>query len=146
MDYSKKGGGTRVHDALRFRTQATGMGQTETSNREHGSQRANDVAQSLKPGQIVHDHGLRELRDRKVKMDAMHRQMTGLDPTSPRPPEEKWPLESGSCTHADCDTMQEHQGNDQGEQTRVGTTGRHHGARIMATPLRQSAPLSQSGK
>jgi hypothetical protein len=49
MDYTKKGGGTRIHDPLVHRSLMTGVGQTVHSNRSSGSKRAMDVLEKVPP-------------------------------------------------------------------------------------------------
>jgi len=124
MDYSKRDGGTRVHDKLKLRTLATGIGQSETAARNTGSHRAERVAASMKPGQLVHDPGLKQLHDKmtaeREKMAASH--MDGVPPS----PADKFPLESGSQSHHAAGTIAPHAArhNDQGEQSRRAVTGR----------------------
>ena len=137
MDYSKQGGGTRILDQLKARTLATGMGQSLTGNRATGSHRAEKVASAIKPGQICSDPGLSQLRDKNT--EAMKQGVVGLDPANngQTPVEHRWPLESGSKSHANANGMFLHEHpSDQGEQTRVPTTGQK-GRAIVAAPLRR---------
>jgi hypothetical protein len=141
MDYSKKDGGTRVLDAMKMRTLATGIGQTHMAAREHGSHRAQRVIAGIKPGQIVADRGLRphvEKRDAdeqdlaKCKLEQV--------PAGPGDPMQSWPMLSGSKSHAQAgEMMSDAKGpSDQGEQTRVPTTGGKRHRPIMVTPLNRS--------
>ena len=137
MDYSKQGGGTRILDQAKARTLATGMGQTVTSNRDRGSHRMEKVAEAIKPGQLCCDPGLCQLRDRNT--ETMKQGMTGLDPVNngQTPVEHRWPLESGSKSHANANGMFLHEHpSDQGEQTRVATTGRKSRHAIAVVPLK----------
>ena len=143
MDYSKKDGGTRVHDAMMARTLATGIGSSLNAIREHGSHRAAKVIAGIKPGQIVHDRGLEPHvahRDAAAQACAADRMedppMVGNGVTD-------WPMRSGSKTHAQVGEMSAEQSafkeDDQGEQKRVPTTGRHKRMHeVMQMPLRNS--------
>ena len=135
MDYSKQGGGTRIMDQLKARTLATGIGQSLTGNRATGSTRAEKVASAIKPGAICSDPGLCQLRDRNT--ETMKQGMAGLDPVNngQTPVEHRWPLESGSKSHANANGMFLHEHpSDQGEQKRVDTTGQNsrHAVRVPA--------------
>jgi hypothetical protein len=124
MDYSKQGGGTRILDQLKARTLATGQGQSLTGARATGSHRVEQVAQAIKPGQMCSDPGLCQVRDKKTA--DMKAGMVGLDPVNngQSPVENRWPLESGSKSHAHANGMFLHEHpSDQGEQSRVATTG-----------------------
>jgi hypothetical protein len=125
MDYTKQGGGTRVLDPLKARTLATGSGQT-------GSMRADRVAAGIRPGQTIADRGIKALVDRKMPEEVCH-----MDPiNNGQDPAGKWPLESGSKSHAQANGMftKVPVKKDQGDGTRVPTTGRRaHGAIIKTT-------------
>jgi hypothetical protein len=124
MDYSKRDGGTRVHDKLKLRTLATGIGQSETAARTTGSHRAERVVAGMKPGQTVHDPGLRQQHEHmtaeRERMATLH--MDGAPPD----PAEKFPLESGARSHHAAGTIAPPAArhNDQGEQKRRAVTGR----------------------
>jgi hypothetical protein len=140
MDYSKQGGGTRVLDQLKARTLATGHGTTVAAARGTGSHRAEQVASTIKPGSICSDPGLCQLRDKRTA--DMKQGMVGLDPLNngQQPVENRWPLESGSKSHANANGMFLHEHpSDQGEQHRVKTTGQK--SKSIFT-----APLSRGGK
>jgi hypothetical protein len=124
MDYSKKDGGTRVHDKLKLRTLATGFGQTETANRQTGSARVQRVVAGIKPGQIVHDPGLRQQNEKMTREREMVATMHMDGP--PVDQADKWPLESGSVSHDQAATMDPSAArhNDQGEQKRRAVSGR----------------------
>ena len=126
MDYSKKDGGTRVHDALKLRTLATGIGQTETSARQTGSTRAQRVVAGMKPGQLVHDHGLRQQHEKMTREKEMLATMHMDAPGQEKEPADDWPLRSGHKSHQDAGTIAPPAAaeNDQGEQRRRYTTGR----------------------
>ena len=135
MDYSKKDGGTRIHDKLKVRTLATGIGQTETAARHTGSARAQRVVAGMKPGQLVHDPGLAQqhakmTRERQM-MASMH-----MDGAQPMDPADKFPLESGSKSHHEAGTIAPPAAahNDQGEQKRRPVTGRAAHPGLQVTP------------
>ena len=144
MDYSKKDGGTRVLDAMKARTLATGIGQTHAAAREHGSHRTAKVIAGIKPGQIGLDRGMKphvEHRDKAAQEMANDRMET--PPAAPASGMNDWPMRSGSCSQDDCGVTQDPKttSNDQGEQTRVPTTGRH---KRMAGAMQ--APMLRTGK
>jgi hypothetical protein len=135
MDYSKQGGGTRILDQLKARTLATGIGSTVAASRATGSSRAEKVASGMKPGQHCSDPGLCQLHDKNTA--AMKEGMVGLDPVNngQSPVEHRWPLESGSKSHASANGMFQHEHpSDQGEQKRVSTTGQKSRS-IFTSPL-----------
>jgi hypothetical protein len=138
MDYSKQGGGTRIHDQLKARTLATGHGSTVTAARATGSHRAQRVAEGIKPGQHVSDPGLRQVHGKR--MDEMMAAAT-MDPPPQGPESVKhaWPLSSGSKSHEDLATTEQHATSDQGEEKRVPSTGQH--SRII-----QQGMLAGAGK
>ncbi len=92
MDYSKKTeGGTRVLDPIVARTLATGIGQSVAAARGEGSARADRVAAGIRPGQIVSDEALADIKGRKMDSDC------GIAELSMTPEEittAKWPMES----------------------------------------------------
>ena len=126
MDYSKIGGGTRIPDQLEARTLATGIGQTYRGARESGSSRAEKVVQGMKPGQLVADPGLRQV---KVKKDDETAAMQRMDPApeGPKSVENAWPLSSGSKSHHEATGQLKMPAAmaDQGEDKRQPATGRH---------------------
>ena len=142
MDYSKKNGGTRVHDAMVARTLATGIGQTVNSAREHGSHRVAKVIAGIKPGQIGLDQGMKpHVNKRDADEQAMAQMRMEQPRVSAAPAAEKWPLTSGSKGQAECGVAQDPMStsNDQGEQWQVPTTGRHKRmAGVMQAPLRRA--------
>jgi hypothetical protein len=142
MDYSKKNGGTRVHDAMVARTLATGIGQTVNAAREHGSNRAAKVIAGIKPGQIGLDRAMKPHVDKRDADAQSMAEMRMERPTmSGAPQTEKWPLSSGSCSQKECGVAQDPMStsNDQGEQWQVPTTGRHKRmAGLMQAPLRRA--------
>jgi len=130
MDYSKKDGGTRVHDAMKARTLATGIGSSLSAMREHGSHRAARVIEGIKPGQLVHSRSLEPHVKHRDAMAQEHARQRLEEPlTSPSRVVNNFPMTSGSCSQEECGVAQPKAGfkntsNDQGEQTRVPTTGR----------------------
>lgn len=143
MDYSKKDGGTRILDQMKARTLATGIGQTNASAQETGSQRASRVIDGIKPGALVSDRGLHpHVKQRDA--DAAAYAAVRMDPVNEGPdaPPKGWPLKSGAKSHVQANGMcapQCAQSNDQGEQTRVPTTGRKRNAgMIVQTSLRRA--------
>jgi hypothetical protein len=133
VDYSKKDGGTRQHDQLKLRTLATGIGQTETGARHSGSHRAERVVAGMKPGQLVHDPGLKQQHD---QMDKQRQMLASMHMDGPPDPADKFPLESGSTSHHQAGTIAPPAAthNDQGEQVRRPVTGR------SARPSMQISP------
>jgi hypothetical protein len=117
MDYSKKDGGTRVHDQGIARSLATGIGQSYAAIRSHGSHRAERVAAGMKPGQTVADHGLSQLRSEADTMGS------GLDSDSV-PVAKRFPMETGRVSHTQANGMFSGQKVDQGEVHRRPTTAR----------------------
>jgi hypothetical protein len=143
MDYSKKDGGTRILDQMKARTLATGMGQTVASNRETGSQRAERVIDGIKPGQLVSDRGLHpHVKHRDAMAEEYKAANMDPIPEGPGSPPKGWPLLSGSKSHAQANGMTapaDNQSDNQGEQTRVPTTGRKRMAgAIFQTGLRRA--------
>ena len=140
MDYSKQGGGTRVLDQMKARTLATGIGQTNASAQETGSKRAERVIDGVKPGALVSDRGLHPHVKHRDDMAAEYAKIH-MDPVNsgPESPPKGWPLTSGAKTHVEANGMcdpQCAQSNNQGEQTRVPTTGRKRPGLIVQTGLR----------
>jgi hypothetical protein len=91
------------------------------------------VAAGIRPGQQVSDVGLKALVDRKMPdevcpMDPVN---NGADPAG------KWPLESGSKTHAAANGMFTAPAGprDQGDGKRVPTTGRRASGSVVKTRL-----------
>jgi hypothetical protein len=142
MDYSKKDGGTRVHDPLKARTLATGIGQTETSARIHGSHRLERVVAGMKPGQHCSDPALCEVRDRhdreREMMASAHMDSPHGEPDPTARIEQAFPLKSTAFqSHQQAGTIAPPatSKNDQGEQSRRPATGRaaHPGMQISPT-------------
>jgi hypothetical protein len=119
MDYSKKDGGTRVHDQGVARSLATGIGQSYAAMRANGSGRAQRVAAGMKPGQHVSDRGLAQLHSEHEAMGV------GLDPDS-IPVPKRFPMETGRMSHTEANGMFTAPGQkvDQGEVHRRPTTAR----------------------
>jgi hypothetical protein len=143
MDYSKREGGTRVHDAMKARTLATGIGSSQNAIKEHGSHRAAKVIAGIRPGQIVSDRGLRpHVAKRDADAQACADERMEAPPISPDQAVHQWPMSSGSKSQESCGVAQTKDGvkntsNDQTEQTRVPTTGRHKRMHeVMNMPLR----------
>jgi hypothetical protein len=145
MDYSKKDGGTRVLDAMKARTLATGIGQSQAAARETGSHRAAKVIAGIKPGQLVHDRGLEpHVKARDADAQAMAEARMEQPPCCPDDAVRQFPMASGSKSHVQANgftTGPLNQSDDQTEQDRVPTTGRH---KRMAGLMQ--APLNRSGK
>jgi hypothetical protein len=137
MDYSKKGGGTRVHDKAKIRTLATGIGQTHAAMRETGSMRMSRVLDGMKPGQIGLDQAMKPHAEKRDADAAMYASMHMDQPVLAAGETSKWPLSTGSCSQDECGDAQKTK-SDQGEQTRVPTTGGKRIHPIMQTPLRLS--------
>jgi len=133
MDYSKKTtAGTRVLDPIEARTLATGIGSTVLAARSTGSARMDRVAAGIRPGQIVSDEALSDIKGRREAVEAG---AMCLDATPEDITKAKFPYES---------TVKQHKGKPVGERPHSGASGAS--ARVVGEKHRGSNPIYKLGK